>query len=188
LVTGFLKKASVSGAFFFVAKLTNGSVYSEKFSNLLKGLIEDLGYECVGCEFVPQQGNALLRVYIDVPDGLVAIEDCEKVSREVSALLDVEDAIPGRYRLEVSSPGFDRPLFTLEHYRRQIGANVSIQCAAPVAGRRKFKGQLVAIGEPDTLQLDVDGKPYAVPFVDIQKGRVVPQYEGIGAAKAKGKS
>ena len=162
-------------------------MYSEKFSNLLAPLISDLHYECVGCEFVPQQGNSLLRIYIDVPDGIVAIEDCEKVSREVSAFLDVEDAIPGRYRLEVSSPGFDRPLFTLAHFERHVGLQVSVQTQVPVNNRRKFKGPMVAV-DGDVISINVDGTVHSIPFADIQKARLVPDYSDLGAgAREKSK-
>jgi len=176
-----------SGAFFFASVFVKSSVYSEKFSNLLQPLINDLSYECVGCEFVPQQGNSLLRIYIDVPDGHVTVDDCEKVSREVSAFLDVEDTIPGRYRLEVSSPGFDRPLFTQAHFERFVGSPVSVQSLVPVNGRRKFRGPIVAVvGE--IVQINVDGTVYPIPFADIQKARLVPEYPELGAgAREKSK-
>ena len=104
---------------------------SDKLTNLLQPLVEDLGYEFVGIERSSNPKNPVLIIYIDTPDG-IAVEDCEKVSREVAALLDVEDPIPGQYRLEVSSPGLDRPLFTLEHFGQftgESGADFPV-CAA----------------------------------------------------------
>ncbi|MFC1696447.1 ribosome maturation factor RimP, partial [Pseudomonadota bacterium] len=93
---------------------------SVKLTHLLQPLVEDLGYEFVGLEHGSNTKNPVLAVYIDSEDG-IAVEDCEKVSREVAALLDVEDPIPGHYNLEISSPGLDRPLFTLEQFGRFVG-------------------------------------------------------------------
>jgi ribosome maturation factor RimP len=162
-------------------------VYSEKFTQLLMPLITALDYECVGCEFVPQDGNALLRIFIDVADRHVAIEDCEKVSREVSAFLDVEDTIPGRYRLEVSSPGFDRPLFVLAHFVRFVGSVVNLQAQVPVNGRRKFKGPITSV-DGDLINVNVDGTVHSIPFADIQKARLVPDYSADLGSGAREKS
>ncbi|MFY8207141.1 MAG: ribosome maturation factor RimP, partial [Arenimonas sp.] len=92
-----------------------------ELKELLEPTVRGLGLELLGVEFSPAAGNALLRLYIDAPERLVSIEDCEAVSREVSANLDVNDPIASQYTLEVSSPGIDRPLFTLAQFARQIG-------------------------------------------------------------------
>src|SRR5690606_23826439 len=96
------------------------AVTNEKLNELLQPLVSDLGLEFVGIEFSPSRGSSLLRVFIDARERPVTIEDCERVSREISAQMDVNDPIEGRYTLEVSSPGIDRPLFTLEHFQRFI--------------------------------------------------------------------
>src|SRR6185312_2141027 len=103
-----------------------------------------LGYELLGCVYVPQGRQAILRVYIDSPEG-ITVDDCERVSRQLGAVLDVEDPIRGYYALEVSSPGMDRPLFTLAHFQRFIGAKVNIRLHMPVGERKHFKGVIAAV-------------------------------------------
>lgn len=98
-----------------------------------------LGYELVLLEYL--SGNALLRIYLDGPGG-ISLDDCERVSREVSGVLEVEDPIQNAYRLEVSSPGLDRPLVKPEHFQRFVGEDVKISLIAPRAGRRRFTGRL----------------------------------------------
>jgi ribosome maturation factor RimP len=141
-----------------------------------------LGLECLGVEFSPSRGNSLLRVFIDAPERLVTIEDCEAVSRELAALLDVNDPIPGHYDLEVSSPGFDRPLFTLAHYARFVGESAKLQTSLPVGGRRRFQGPIVRV-EGDTVVIAQDGKDTAIALANIQKGNLVPDYSAYTPAK-----
>lgn len=150
---------------------------SAKLTTLLQPLIEDLGYEFVGLEQSSNPKNPVVVIYIDHDEG-IAIEDCEKVSREVAALLDVEDPIPGRYSLEVSSPGLDRPLFTPEHYARFRGERAAITVFAPIEGRRKFKGAILDSGE-HTVKIDQDGTEVELEYVNIVKGRLVPDYDAI---------
>ncbi len=136
--------------------------------------MEGLGYECFGIEFISQGKNSVLRIYIDTPDG-VTVEDCEKVSRQVSSVLDVEDPIAGHYALEVSSPGLDRPLFKEEHFKRFQGSMVRLKLAAPVLGRRKFTGTLVE-KQGELVIVEVDGEEFEIPFDDIEQARLVPQF------------
>jgi len=153
---------------------------SAKLAGLLRPLIEDLGYEFVGLEHSSNPKNPALVIYIDRPEG-IAIEDCEAVSREVAALLDVEDPIPGHYNLEVSSPGLDRPLFTADHYRRFIGADVRLTVYAPVGGRRKFRGELLGCDD-GRVRIRQDGEEVELELGNIVKARLVPDYEAILAA------
>jgi ribosome maturation factor RimP len=99
--------------------------------------------------------------------------DCEKVSRRISALLDVEDPVPGHYELEVSSPGFDRPLRTLEHFQRYLGAQVKVETLRPLDGRRRFKGTLLA-ADADRVRVEVDGAERDIPFGLIARASLVP--------------
>lgn len=105
---------------------------------LLGPTIEALGLELWGIEYAPSRSNGLLRIYIDHAERPITLEDCEAVSREVSASLDVADPISGQYTLEVSSPGLDRPLFEATHYARFIGHDAKVQLIAPLAGRKRF--------------------------------------------------
>ena len=156
---------------------------SDKLTILLQPLIEDLGYEFVGLEHSSNPKNPVLVIYIDRPDG-IAIEDCETVSREVAALLDVEDPIPGQYSLEVSSPGLDRPLFTAEQFARFVGEVAAVSVYAPVDGRRKFKGTILAAGE-NTVTIDQDGTEVTLDLGNVVKARLVPDYDAILASAGK---
>lgn len=148
-----------------------------KLNNLLQPLVEDLGYEFVGLDYQPSPKNAVLVIYIDQEEG-IAVEDCERVSREVAAMLDVEDPISGHYNLEVSSPGLDRPMFTMEQYQRFAGQAVRVTCFAPVEGRRKFKGVILGVTE-DAIRIDQDGEEVELALANIAKGRLVPDYQDI---------
>ncbi len=148
-----------------------------KLNELLQPLVEDLGYEFIGVEYNSNPKHSLLRIYIDHENG-VGIEDCEIVSRETAALLDVKDPIRSHYNLEVSSPGLDRPLFTPAHYREFIGSKVQISLFAPQDGRRKFSGPIMGVDE-NTVIVDQDGSQVTLDFDNIAKARLVPDYEKI---------
>lgn len=159
---------------------------NDKLADILTPLVTDLGLEFVGIEYSPSRGSSLLRVYIDVADGFVTLEHCERVSREISALLDVNDPIEGRYTLEVSSPGLDRPLFTPQHFARHVGSEVRINAALPIDGRQRFHGVIKAV-EDDRIVIDQDGRDVVITHANVVKARLVPDYAalGLGAAKRK---
>ena len=141
-----------------------------RVKNLIEPTVNALGVQLWGVEHVSQGKFSLLRIYIDREEG-VTIDDCEKVSRQVSALLDVEDPIAGEYTLEVSSPGIDRPLFTLEQFRQYVGEVVSIRTRGPIEGRRKFKGKITEVADEEVI-VEVDGTTYRLPHVEIDKAVV----------------
>lgn len=146
-----------------------------QLEELLAPVIESLGCELWGLEYFAQGKRSMLRVYIDKkPDG-VLIDDCERVSRQVSSVLDVEDPIAGEYTLEVSSPGMDRPLFRLEQYADYIGEQVALKLRVGFEGRKKFSGILKGI-ENDEIVLEVDKEEYLLPFELIDKASVVPRF------------
>ena len=166
-------------------------------ANLLSPTIQSLGLELLGVEYLPSPGGAVLRLYIDVPAGaqgddgaprMVGIEDCESVSREVSAQLDVEDPISGHYTLEVSSPGVDRPLFTPAQFARFLGEDAKVVLQLPMDGRRRFQGRIVAV-EGDRIDFDIDARPapqrVSVAFDNIEKARLVPDWVALGYAPTK---
>ena len=157
-----------------------------ELKELLDPTVRGLGLELLGVEFSPAAGNALLRLYIDAPERLVSIEDCEAVSREVSANLDVNDPIASQYTLEVSSPGIDRPLFTLAQFARQIGEQVKISLSLPQDGRRRLQGKVLFVGESGIV-LDVDGREFTVAIGNVDKARLVPDLVALGlVAEPKG--
>ena len=142
----------------------------ERLIALIEPLTGRLGYELVDLEHSAGRGSAVVRLYIDRAQG-VGIEDCERVSREVSALLDVEDPIPTAYTLEVSSPGFDRVLRTPEHFARFVGARVFVELRAAREGRRRYTGTLLGADESG-VELEVDGMRVAVPYEEMAKARL----------------
>ena len=146
----------------------------DELAKLLEPVVERLGYELVDLE-VRLGGNGLLRLYIDQPKG-IDLEDCEKVSRAVSALLDVEDPLPGNYNLEISSPGLDRKLTKIEHFQRFMGETVKVQTRFPVAGRRRFRGTLVS-SDDENIVVEVDGESHSLPLKTIDTARLVPVVE-----------
>ncbi|MBA1264431.1 ribosome maturation factor RimP [Stutzerimonas sp. NM35] len=147
----------------------------EQLHALLAPVVEALGYQCWGIEFLSQGRHSLLRVYIDHANGIL-IDDCEKVSRQLSGVLDVEDPISSDYTLEVSSPGMDRPLFTLEQYVANVGEQVKIKLRSPFEGRRNFQGLLRGVEEQDVVVL-VDDHEYLLPIDMIDKTNIVPRFE-----------
>ncbi len=149
---------------------------------LLAPAIEALGYECLGVEWSGHRRGGRLRVFIDAPGG-VAVEDCERVSREIEALLDVEDPIAGSYTLEVSSPGIDRPLFTPAQFARHRGATVSLTLLRPLSGgRRRLQGVLKAV-EGDRIRLECGGETIEVEHGDVLRARLVPDWGTIFAER-----
>ena len=147
---------------------------AKQLQALLEPSVAALGYELLGIEHLSQGRHSLLRIYIDSPDG-ITVEDCERVSHQVSGVLEVEDPIKGAYTLEVSSPGLDRPLFKPEHYERFVGEQVQVRLVRPQDGRRKFKGQLTGLRDGNVV-LDVDGHEVVLAWEDIDKAHLVPQW------------
>ncbi len=146
----------------------------QKLTELLQGSVEDLGCELWGIECQRAGRYLTVRLFID-KDGGVTIDDCADVSRQVSAVLDVEDPITDKYNLEVSSPGLDRPLFTLSQYERFIGQQIALHLRIPMLDRRKWQGKLEKI-EGDMLTLNVDGQPQVFVFGNIQKANLIPTF------------
>jgi ribosome maturation factor RimP len=147
----------------------------EKLTRLVKQEVELLGYELVGIELTGQaKGNVLLRIYIDHADGIM-LDDCVAVSHQVSGVLDVEDPIKENYRLEVSSPGLDRPLFELAHFERFKGSKVRVKTQTKIENRHRFTGVLGGVEENQVL-IEEDGTLYRIPIELIDSARVVPEF------------
>ena len=154
-------------------------------------VLADLGLECLGVEFTPSHGQSTLRVYLDLldksepeKDGVrreVGVEDCETASRELSALLDVEDPIPGHYVLEVSSPGLDRPLFTAAQFAQVSGQEVKLLLKASLEGRRRLRGKLVLV-DGERITLEAEGKTFEFEHALVESARVVPDWVALGYA------
>jgi ribosome maturation factor RimP len=142
----------------------------ERLIALIEPVLARMGYELVELEYSYGRAHAQLRLYIDRESG-VGLDDCERVSREVSSLLDVEDPIPSAYTLEVSSPGFDRVLRTQAHFGRFVGSRVFVELKEPRAGRRRYTGKLLTV-DASGIALEVDQEQVAVAFSEIGKARL----------------
>ena len=161
------------------------------------GVLTEFGLCCLGVEFLPGQGQSTLRVYVDLLDDVapaapsandgdatpraVSVDQCESASRELSALLDVDDPIPGHYALEVSSPGIDRPLFTAAQFARVVGQEVKLLFGAPVDGRRRIRGKVASVAG-EKISLDAEGKIWQFDHAQVETARVVPDWVALGYA------
>ena len=145
--------------------------FEQKLTDMLRPAVEETGKELLGVEFISAGNNSVLRLFVDHENG-INVDDCAEVSRQVGAILDVEDPISSEYNLEVSSPGVDRPLFELSHFQKVIGEIVNVKLSMPLNGRRKFKGLLTAI-ENDTLIVEVDSIDYELVINNVDKANLV---------------
>jgi len=166
---------------------------ANEIAALLAPTVASLGLELLGAEYLPSPGGAMLRLYIDVPSAgegeeprAVTIEDCEAVSREVSAQLDVEDPISSHYTLEVSSPGIDRPLFGAAQFARFLGESAKVTLRLPQDGRRRLQGEIARV-EGENITFNVDGSEFTVRADNIEKARLVPDWAALGLSADKTK-
>jgi len=148
---------------------------SKKVLNVIHPVVISMGYELVGVEHLGQGKHSVLRVYIDRADG-IAVGDCEQVSRQISALLDVEDPIPGQYSLEVSSPGLDRPLFNKEHYIQFIGSQCKVRLYRLIDGRRRITGVITGVTD-DNVVIESEGEALTLSLEMIEKANLVPEIQ-----------
>jgi len=165
---------------------------ADEIAALLAPTVESLGLELLGIEYLPASGGATVRLYIDVPQNEadarnVGIEECEAVSREVSAQLDVEDPITGNYTLEVSSPGLDRPLFGAAQFARFIGESAKVVLKLPQDGRRRFQGRIVRV-DGNMIVFAIDNAEVEIDAANIDKAKLMPDWVALGLAPAMDKS
>ena len=146
-----------------------------QLETIIEPIVTSLEYSLWGIDFVSRGRESLLRIYIDSEKG-ISLDDCVKVSRQVSAVLDVEDPIADEYNLEVSSPGVDRPLFKLEQYEMMAGSMANIRLRMPFEGRRRFKGVIKGIEDQDVI-LVADGHEFLLPIEVIEKAQIIPQFD-----------
>ena len=147
----------------------------QRLTEMLTPSVEDLGYELVGIEYIRAGKHSTLRVYIDQEGGIV-VDDCAAVSRQVSAIMDVEDPITNEYTLEVSSPGLERPLFSAAHYEAFAGETVKVQLRMPIQNRRRWKGIISSV-DGEIICINVDGVEERFALSNIQKANIVPKFD-----------
>jgi ribosome maturation factor RimP len=161
---------------------------ADQIAELLSPTVSALGLELLGIEYLPAPGGATVRLYIDMPQAdadtrHVGIEDCEAVSREVSAQLDVEDPITGNYTLEVSSPGLDRPLFGAAQFARFVGESAKVVLKLPQDGRRRLQGKIERV-EGSIITFALEAGEFVVDAANIEKARLMPDWIALGLAPA----
>lgn len=148
---------------------------SAQLRKLIEPTVTAMGYELVGVEF--RRGRqGLLRVYIDREDG-ITVDDCQKVSYQVSGLLDVEDPIQGHYSLEISSPGLDRPLFRPDDFVRFSGRRVRLKLAVPIEGRRKLSGLLLGLEDRQLGLRMENGEEIQVSLDNVDQAHLIPDFD-----------
>jgi len=150
----------------------------KQLQSLAEPVVTGQGYELVDLEFKNELGSWILRVFIDKPgaEGGVGLDDCAQVSRELSAVLDVDDVIPGHYSLEVSSPGLNRPLKKESDFARFVGKKAKIRTRHPIGeSRRNFSGTLVEVAG-GKVKIDVGDQVCEVPVDAVEKANLVYEF------------
>ncbi len=175
------KRAPLDGSRFFVGKLANRTYLMkpnhgaiEKIREWTEAVCRDCQVELFDVEFVGSGKHRVVRIYIDKPEG-VRVDECARVSRELSTLMDVEDPLSGAYRLEVSSPGLDRPIRLGGEAEQMIGKMVKIKTKRDIDDRRKFTGRLVAV-KSDLWFVSVDGHEYEIPEGLVEKANMIYEF------------
>lgn len=148
----------------------------DKIEQALKPTIESMGFEYWGVEYISAGRHSTLRLFVDKEEGGITVDDCADISRQVSAIMDVEDPISSAYLLEVSSPGMDRQLFKPEQFARYKGKTVQVRSSVDVLGRKRFKGTMVKVDEQG-IEVSVDNEIYPIPFDCIEKANLVPEFK-----------
>ena len=145
----------------------------DKLTQLLLPAVEGLGYELVGIEHLPMGKHTVLRIYIDSSDG-ITVEDCSRVSHQLSGVLEVEEPIKGQFTLEVSSPGIDRPLFSVEQFKQFVGSKVKLKLYHAIEGKRKIQGLIESIAGEDINIKDADSDTtFQLQMDDIDKANII---------------
>jgi ribosome maturation factor RimP len=148
------------------------SAVTQRVWELAEPLALATGLELVDVQYRPESGRIVLRLLLDRPDGRVTLDELTRVSRDLGDVLDAHDAVPGRYTLECSSPGVNRPLIREAHFQRALGQRIHVQTRAPIDGRRHFRGRLAeATAEAATID-DAQVGRIVIPLAAIEKANV----------------
>ena len=148
------------------------SAVTQRVWELAEPVVVTAGLELVDVRYRPEGGRTVLRLLIDRPEGGITIDELARVSRELGHVLDAHDAIPGRYHLECSSPGVNRPLIRPDHYRRAVGERIYVRTRNAIGGRRQFRGTLTAVSDDAISVDDPDAGAVSLPFGDVERANV----------------
>jgi ribosome maturation factor RimP len=176
-----LQKGGLSSPPFVFQGTVSDQANIERLRTIIEPVCEDQGYDLCELSFAREQKGWVLRVYIDhlyPQQAGISFADCERLSRELSAVLDVADPVDSRYSLEVSSPGVDRPLRKLSHFQRFLGQEARLKLREALDGRKNFQGMLVS-AEPDAIGIEVDGHTVRIPPDVIASAKLVPNWDAL---------
>lgn len=171
LQLGHLRKWAIS-PLFFDDKLYMNEKMLENINAKIEPIISNDGFEIIELEYKNEPGGQVLRIYIDSPNG-ITLEDCISVTRSIEDVIEIEELVPNSYRLEVSSPGWNRPLRKAADFDRFKGSEIKLESKSPIEGRKRWRGQLLGLENDDILVM-VDGKLCHVPWNNLAKARVMP--------------
>jgi len=156
---------------------------AKRIETMIAAPLDDMGFDIVRVR-LSGSTNRILQIMAERRDeGAMTVEDCARISRAVSAILDVEDPVPGRYTLEVSSPGVDRPLTRLRDFERFAGFEAKLETTRLVDGRRRFRGRIAGV-DGDRVRIDMDGQAVQLPFTDIERAKLTLSDELLAAVEA----
>ncbi len=164
-------RGGLERAAFFIGK-NNVTTLIEQITNIVRPQVEALGFELIQLKLMEGKKSRQLQIMAERPDGTISLDDCADISRQVSAVLDVEDIMTSAYRLEVSSPGIDRPLTREKDFLAYCGHTAKVETVLPIHGRRRFTGNIKGIDD-GMVTLMVDNQAVFIPFRDIQSAKLV---------------
>jgi len=160
------------------------SAVAQRVWELAEPLVLAAGLEVVDVQYRPEGGRQVLRLLLDRPEGGVTLDQLTGVSRELGDVLDAHDAVPGRYQLECSSPGVNRPLVRPVHFERALGKRVRVRTHTPIAGRRQFHGVLEAVAKGRVRVNDPDAGAVEIPLADVDKANTEHDFSRPGRPQA----
>lgn len=162
--------------FVLVSEMDGHVTRFAQLNQILTTAVGALGYSYVGCEYLANGPGSILRVYIENEVAGITVDDCAKASRHINAVLAVEEVLKGQFSLEVSSPGIERPLFTLEHFQRFVNHKVAIKLRAKMEGRRNFTGILQRVEDSTVVVSNSDGSESCLSLADIERAHLVSDF------------
>ncbi len=147
----------------------------QKLDKIIRPIVIGLEYELVGIKYLPQGKHSLLRIYIDNYDKQITVDDCAKISHQISGALDVEQLLSGQYQLEVSSPGLDRPLFSLADFLKFVGNEVQLKLSQPLDKQRNISGTIESVTD-DVIRIKQQAQVWDIEFGKINTANLIPKF------------